>query len=43
MGAEDLVVSYLIDQNAHVWQADIINMLFNEKDVQTIAAMSIIG
>ena len=43
MGVEDLVVSDLIDHNAHVWRTNIINGLFNERDVKTIASMPIIN
>jgi len=43
MGVKDLTVSDLIDLNAHMWQANIINELFNERDVQNIASLTIIN
>jgi hypothetical protein len=42
IGSENLVVSDLIDHNAHVWRTNIINELFNARDAQTIVAMPII-
>jgi len=42
LGVENLVVSDLIDHNAHVWWRDIIKRIFNERDVQTIVVMPVI-
>lgn len=41
MGMKNMMVSYLMEKNNSEWKTDIINELFNEKDVDNILAMSI--
>lgn len=40
-GMKNMMVSYLMEKNNSEWKTDVINELFNEKDVDNILVMSI--